>query len=119
MNDLSGYGEIKVGTKVLPFKFGTNAERLFCQYHEIDLDQLDRKLAGFGFYELSYFAYVTAVRMKNELSDIGMDAFIEMAGDKEGFIEEAQKIFMASRVFGLTIEELKAMAEKKKSDTVA
>lgn len=113
MNKLNGYGEIKIGERVLPLKFGTNSDRLFCEYHNIDLRDIGGKISGsFGMYELSYFAYVTAMRMRNALTDISMDEFIEMLGEDDKYVDECAEIFKSSKHLGKSIDELTAIAEK-------
>ena len=120
MNDYSGYGEIKIGDKTLPFKFGTNAYRLFCQYRNIDLNQMAEAFNDpFAVVELAYFAYVTAMRIKDKLTDIGFDEFVEIVGDTKDVIPELEKLIVTAKTWGYTRDELTEAAEKKKSDTVA
>jgi hypothetical protein len=120
MNDYSGYGEIKIGDKTLPFKFGTNAYRLLCQHRNIDLHQIGEAFKDpFAIIELAYFAYVTAVRMANSVTEISLDTFIELVGDEKDIIPEFEKLIVGSKMWGYTVSELTDKAEKKKSDTVA
>lgn len=125
-NELSGYGEItiggkdlpfgfgKIGGRPLPFKFGANAYRLYCEYKKIDLPQMYATFQTdpFALVELAYFAYVTAMRLRDEPTEVGLDTFIELVGDEKGVIEKFNEIIKTSRMWGVTIEEAKA---KKKS----
>jgi len=113
MNDLSGYGEIKIGDRTLPFKFGTNAYRLLCQHRGIELGQLGEAFADpFALIELAYFAYVTAMRMGNIPTNIGLDGFVEIVGDNADIIPEFEKLISSSKMWGLAIADLSA---KKKT----
>lgn len=108
MNDLSGYGEIKVGDTTLPFKFGTNAYRLFCQSRGIDLPGMAEAFKDpFALLELAYFAYVSAVRIQNSVTEVGLDAFVELVGDNADVIPEFEKLISSSRVWGQKVSEAK------------
>lgn len=114
MNDLSGYGEIKIGDKTLAFKFGTNAYRLLCQHRNIELHQIGEVFSDpFAIIELSYFAYVTATRMQNKLADIGLDAFVELVGDSKDVIPEFEKLIVGSKIWGHAVADLTNKEEKK------
>ena len=114
MNELSGYGEVKLGDKVLPLKFGTNAYYLFCKHRTIDLSQLGEAFTDpFALIELSYFAYVSAMRIKGKPTDVGMDEFIELVGDNKDVLPEFEKLIMSSKIWGFTMTEL---ADTKKNN---
>ena len=104
MNDLSGYGEIKIGDKTLPFKFGTNAYRLFCQNRGIDLPGMATAFKDpFALLELAYFAYVSAVRINGGVTDVGLDAFIELVGDNDDIVPEFEKLIESSKMWGQSV----------------
>jgi len=114
MNDYNGYGEIKLGETTLPFKFGTNAYRLLCQHRNIDLDKVGNVFRDpFGIYELAYFAHITALRMRNETTELNLDAFIELVGDEKGVREEFEKLIETSKTWGYTMTELIDKGKKK------
>ena len=113
MNELSGYGEVKLGDKTLPFKFGANADYLLCKHRNIELNELSKALADpFALIELSYFAYVTAMRIKDKPTDVGMDEFFDLVGDNKDILPEFEKIIMSSKMWGFTVAEL---ADTKKN----
>ena len=128
MNKASGYGEVmlgqheilfglkKVGGQMIPLKFGTNTYRLLCEAKGLEFYQMEDYLKGnpFAMLELSYFAYVTAMRMRGEPTEIGIDTFVELAGDDADFIKEVGKIMEGARMWGRTVEE----AKKKRTDQV-
>lgn len=122
MNEASGYGEIKLGREpilfglkkvggiTVPLKFGVNAYKLLCEYKDIEYHQMEGYMAKggpFAVLELSYFAYVTAMRLREEPTEIGMDAFIELAGEDKKFFEVVGKISKNARMWGTTIEDMR------------
>jgi len=128
MNGASGYGEVKlgqheilfglkkVGGTLIPLKFGTNTYRLLCEAKGLEFYQMEGYLKGnpFAMLELSYFAYVTAMRLRGEPTEIGLDTFIELAGDDAEFIKEVSKIMESARVWGQSTSD----AKKKRTDQV-
>lgn len=108
MNDLSGYGEIKIGENTLPFKFGTNAYRLLCQHRGVELHQLGEVFSDpFALIELAYFAYVTAVRMAGSVTTYGLDSFVEIVGDNADIIPEFEKLITTSKMWGVAVGDTK------------
>lgn len=113
MNEASGYGEIKLGDKTLPFKFGTNAYYLFCKHRGIELSQLGEAFGDpFAIIELAYFAHVSAQRIKGKQTDVNIDEFIELVGDNKDMLPEFEKLIMSSKMWGFTMTEL---ADTKKN----
>lgn len=113
MNELSGYGELQIGDKTLPFKFGLNAYQLFCSYFEIELHQLPEKLKDpFALVVLAYFAHVSNERIGGRQTDVTIDWFIEAAGDTEGILEEIQRLIVKSKYWGVPLATIDT---KKKS----
>lgn len=112
MNQISGYGEFKLGDKTVPVKIGTNAYRLFCEQHGIGLSEMKEYLnSPMAVVELFYFGYVTAQRMKNELVDINIDTFVELCGDTDGVIDDFGELLKTAKIWGKSIEDL---TDKKK-----
>ena len=107
---MSGYGEVKLGDKTLPFKFGTNAYRLLCNHRGIELHQLGEAFTDpFALVELAYFAYVTAVRMRNGLTEVSLDEFVELVGDSDDIVPQFEKLITSSKVWGQPV-----VTDKKK-----
>lgn len=114
MNDLSGYGELTLRGKLMPFKFGTNAYRLFCRHRGIDLGDIGEAFKDpFAILELAFFAYQTAVRMNGDTPHTDLDTFIDMVGDEQGVLSEFEKLIIASKMWGYTVNELAEGAKKK------
>lgn len=105
MNEASGYGEIKIGDKTFPVKFGVNACRLFCEYHDIELHQMKDFNSPIHAAEMAYFAHVTAVRINKGLTDVSMDEFIDRVGDNDGVLDDIERIFRSSKIWGKPLAE--------------
>ena len=107
MNDYSGYGEVKLGDRVLPFKFGTNATALFCKAHNIDLFEIGSIMTGpLAILEYAYYAYVTAQRINRQTVDVTIDEFMNLVDDNKDAITLFDNLIMSSKILGFTIEEL-------------
>lgn len=126
-NDLSGYDEIVIGGKNLPFKlgkiggipipfkFGSNAYRLFCQHRNIEFYQMGPlfEIDPFAMMELSYFAHVTAMRMKDEPTFLGLDSFVELVGDNKDIMKKLDDLLGKANVLGIPISDMVKEAKKK------
>jgi hypothetical protein len=114
MNDLSGYGELTLRGKLMPFKFGTNAYRLFCKHRGIDLSDIGEAFKDpFAILELAFFAYQTAVRMNGDTPHTDLDTFIDMVGDEQGIMSEFEKLIVTSKMWGYTVNDIAEGAKKK------
>ena len=114
MNDLSGYGELTLRGEVMPFKFGTNAYRLFCKHRSIELGDIGEAFKDpFAILELAFFAHQTAVRMNGGVPKLDLDTFVDMVGDEQGALSEFERLIVASKMWGYTVNELAEGAKKK------
>ena len=114
MNDYSGYGEIKIGDKTLPFKFGTNAYRLLCKDRNLELFEIGKAFEDpFAMIDLAYFAHVTANRIAGKVTEISIDEFTDIVGDTKGILNEFEKLINESKMWGMTIGELTEAGKKK------
>ena len=130
MNQLSGYDVFEVAGEKLPFKFGVNAYSLFCKHRSIELGEVnstglygtfdgDKIIKGpdtTANIEMAYFAYVTALRMKNQEPDHNLIEFTEMISEEKDILLKLQELNLSARFMGYTFTELakKGIEESKK-----
>jgi hypothetical protein len=114
MNDFSGYGEIKLCDKTLPFKFGTNAYKLLSKERNLEFYETFQAIKNpFVLIELAYFAHVTANRIAGKVTEISIDEFTDMVGETKGAMVEFGKLIEESKMWGMTFDELVESGKKK------
>ena len=127
MNPLSGYVEIEMGDKTLPFKFGSNAFGLFCASRGLEFWQIaesgvfgkmvDGKLVAPDFTamrDLCFYAHQAAMRSKGEKELVNQFAFGDLLDETVGALEQLQGAIFTAKMLGFTVSELNEKAEESK-----
>jgi hypothetical protein len=132
MNSLSGYIELPVGGKILPFKFGSNAWALFCDKYKLELWEISES-GIFGKSEVAedgslkvvippsleklkvlyYCAHKAALLSKGESITINEYAFNDLIDETKDVMTKLQDCMLTSKMLGFTFGELEVEGKKK------
>ena len=122
MNTLSGYTEIEMGGKTLPFKFGTNCWALFCEmrgieFHEIASSGVFGSETGapniIALRDLFYCAYKAAKRSRGEIPELNVDAFGDLLDESKDAMVKLGDVLQTAKIMGFSISELVEENKKK------
>lgn len=128
MNNFSGYTEIEVEGRILPFKFGTNAYALFCQMREIEFWQL-AETGVFGkvddkgnvlqapeftaLRDLFFSAHQAAMRSKGQKEMVNEYQLGDLIDEYPEIIEQLSKTLSQAKLMGFNASKLSDMSVEK------
>jgi len=130
MNTFSGYIEIEVDGRKMPFKFGSNAYALFCQMRGIEFWQLAEsgvfgrideegkivQLPDFGaLRDLFFCAHQAAMRSKGESEMVNTYQLGDILDEYPEVVIQLQTAMINAKLMGFKTEDIKPpKAEVKK-----